>query len=83
MGYEFELHAVGVGEGEDFFFEAAGAAGELDALVDEALLPEGERVGGDAEGGVGDFAGAAVPRATWGQGKKVRMVPGVPRSSPK
>ena len=58
MGYDFDLHAVGIGQGEDFFFEAPGTAGELDALLDEALLPEVDGVCRDAEGGVRDFADA-------------------------
>ncbi len=72
VGYDFYLHAGGVGEGEDFFVEAAGAAGELDELLDEAVFPEGEGVGGDAEGGVGDFAGASGAAAyagPWEEGE--------------
>ena len=70
MGYEFDVHAGGVGEGEDFFFEAARAAGELDVLLDEAVFPEGERVGGDAEGGVSDFAGASGAATDAGPGEE-------------
>jgi len=70
VGYDFDLHAVGVGQGEDFFFEAPGTAGELDALLDEALLPEGERVKGDAEGGVSDFPSAHAPAPGTGPGEE-------------
>jgi len=70
VGDELDLHAVGVGEGEDFFVEAAGAAGEGDVEVDEALLPEGEGRGGDAEGGVGDFAGASGAASGVGPGEE-------------
>ena len=45
VGDEFDLHAGGVGEGEELFVEAARAAVEGDVLVDQALLPEGEGVG--------------------------------------
>ena len=37
---------------------------------DEALLPEGEGVGGDAEGGVGDFAGAGGAATDAGPGEE-------------
>ena len=70
VGDELDLHAVGVGEGEDFFIEAVGAAGEGDVKVDEALLPEGEGCGGDAEAGVGDFAGAGGAASGAGPGEE-------------
>ncbi len=70
MSDELDLHAVGVGEGEDFFFEAARAAGEGDVKVDEALLPVGEGRGGDAEGSVGDFADAGGAAADAGPGEE-------------
>jgi hypothetical protein len=70
VGYDFDLHAVGVGEGEDFFVKAARAASEGDAFVNEALLPVVEGGEGDTEGGVGDFAGAGGAFADVGPGKE-------------
>ncbi len=70
VGYDFDLHAVGVGESEYVFFEAAWAAGEGHALLDEALFPKSEGGGGDAEGGVGDFAGTGGAATDPGPGKE-------------
>lgn len=53
---EFELHAVRIGEGEEMLGEAGGEMAG-DAFTIEALLPEVERVKGNAEGSVGGFAG--------------------------
>ena len=45
VGDEFDLHAVGIGEGEDFFgpVEARSGALDEDAFVAQALLPVVER----------------------------------------
>ena len=78
-----EAHAVGIGERQHGFAEALLRRLMGDALLDEAMGPVAERTRparGTRSAGSGRRRRGRAPHAS--QGKKVRIVPGLPASSP-
>src|SRR5277367_6172489 len=67
---DFKLHAVWVGEGEDFFVEAAAGALDEDSVVEKAFFPVIDGGKRDAEGGPGYFASAGEPAGGVRPGKE-------------
>ncbi len=81
-GNQRQPHPVRIAEGQDRFAKALVDRVEADAFLQEPVRPVTDRTLRHSEDGLLRLADAEPSRCQCSQGKKVRIVPGAPVSSP-